>query len=79
MTEIIKGGAYQRSDGTWVNAKGKPIAAPSGNVYQVEPAEVIIPQAPSGDDEFSAPVDPIQEGNVTKAKALKTTKKTGGD
>lgn len=78
MTEIIKGGAYQRSDGTWINAKGKPIAAPSGNVYKQE-AEEVIPQAPGGADEFGAPVEPIQEGDVKKAKALKTTKKTGGD
>jgi hypothetical protein len=72
MAEIIKGGAYQRPDGTWVNGKGEKIPAPSGAVYQVEEVEVPTPAPvlPGGTDEFGAP--PVMA-------TPKKTKKTGGD
>lgn len=80
MTDIIKGGAYKRADGSWVNAKGKPIPAPSGPVYQQSEADLeIVASQESGADEFGKPIEPIAEGDVKKAKTLKTTKKSGGD
>ena len=76
----VKGGAYQRADGTWVNAKGKPIPAPKGDVYvQPEADLAIVANQEAGLDEFGNPVNPVAEGDVKKAKTLKTTKKSGGD
>ena len=80
MTDTtVKGGAYQLADGSWINAKGKPIPAPKGPVYKQSEADLeIIASQESCSDEFGKPIEPIAEGDVKKAKTLKT-KKSGGD
>lgn len=63
MAETIPGGAYLSADGkTWVNAAGKPIAAPKeSELYKAR--DEALPLAP---DEFSAP--PEQEEPEAEAK-----------
>lgn len=65
MAETIPGGAYKTAAGTWVNAKGEPIAAPKNlparpEREEPEPAEgEVTPGAELLGDDFGAAPEPI--------------------
>ena len=75
MPQTIRGGAYQLADGSWINAAGKPIAAPNvSELYERE--EVVLIRTPNQvtpgagllgtGDEFARPEEQISEDDQPK-------------
>lgn len=75
MAETIAGGAFMLPDGSWINAAGKKIAAPRGDVYirPEEPAILTPGQVTPGADEDEYGVDPdlVTEEETGRKKASK--------